>query len=233
MSEFTRCPKLSDFTLVSVAVQVGLSSTVGKNHDKVGSPWRNFLDPRIYSHHHPLYEKSMPLGRMIHCNNWVKYGIWSDKIYTIGDTFGIENKMIFGKNKYHTFLYKNYGLPLKWVTLEHVADWFFSEIPMSKVKWPRCFSCCEISNNRWHEYRILTYLIWVCWCMRHTFVCPGAILKGSICLLRHITTEKSVLTQTRKITILWQAGWTLEKTICMNINYNELTTIFRNILTQR
>ena len=32
--------------------------------------------------------------------------------------------------------------------------------------------------------------------------------------------------------ILWHAGWSLEKTICMNMNYNYLTTIFRSILTQ-
>ena len=33
--------------------------------------------------------------------------------------------------------------------------------------------------------------------------------------------------------ILWHAGWwTLEKTICMNMNYNYLTTLFRSILTQ-
>ena len=32
--------------------------------------------------------------------------------------------------------------------------------------------------------------------------------------------------------ILWHAGWTLEKTICMNMNYNYLTAIFRSILTQ-
>ena len=31
-------------------------------------------------------------------------------------------------------------------------------------------------------------------------------------------------------TILWQAGWILEKTICMNINYNYLTTILRSII---
>ena len=33
-------------------------------------------------------------------------------------------------------------------------------------------------------------------------------------------------------TILWHAGWTLEKNSCMNINYNYLTAIFRSILTQ-
>ena len=33
-------------------------------------------------------------------------------------------------------------------------------------------------------------------------------------------------------TILCHAGLTLEKTICMNINYNYLTAIFRSILTQ-
>ena len=32
--------------------------------------------------------------------------------------------------------------------------------------------------------------------------------------------------------ILWHAGWTLEKNICMSINCNNLTTIFRCILTQ-
>ena len=32
--------------------------------------------------------------------------------------------------------------------------------------------------------------------------------------------------------VLWHAGWTLEITICMNMNYNYLTTIFRSILTQ-
>ena len=32
--------------------------------------------------------------------------------------------------------------------------------------------------------------------------------------------------------ILWHNGWTLEKTICMNMNYNYPTAIFRSILTQ-
>ena len=32
--------------------------------------------------------------------------------------------------------------------------------------------------------------------------------------------------------ILWYAGWTLEKTICMFMNYKYLTAIFRSILTQ-
>ena len=32
--------------------------------------------------------------------------------------------------------------------------------------------------------------------------------------------------------MLWHAGWTLEKTICMNMTYNYSTTIFRSILTQ-
>ena len=34
------------------------------------------------------------------------------------------------------------------------------------------------------------------------------------------------------LTMLWHAGWTLEKTICMNMTYNYSTTIFRSILTQ-
>ena len=34
------------------------------------------------------------------------------------------------------------------------------------------------------------------------------------------------------LTMLWHAGWTLEKTICMNMTYNYLTTIFRSILIQ-
>ena len=34
------------------------------------------------------------------------------------------------------------------------------------------------------------------------------------------------------LAILWHAGWTLEKTICMNMNYNYLTTIFWSSLTQ-
>ena len=34
------------------------------------------------------------------------------------------------------------------------------------------------------------------------------------------------------LTMLWHAGWTLEKTICMNMTYNNSTTIFRSILTQ-
>ena len=33
------------------------------------------------------------------------------------------------------------------------------------------------------------------------------------------------------LTMLWHAGWTLEKTICMNMTYNYSTTIFRSILT--
>ena len=34
------------------------------------------------------------------------------------------------------------------------------------------------------------------------------------------------------LSMLWHAGWTLEKTICMNMTYNYSTTIFRSILTQ-
>ena len=34
------------------------------------------------------------------------------------------------------------------------------------------------------------------------------------------------------LTMLWHAGWTLEKTICMNMTYNYSNTIFRSILTQ-
>ena len=34
------------------------------------------------------------------------------------------------------------------------------------------------------------------------------------------------------LTMLWHAGWTLEKTICMNMTYNYSTTIYRSILTQ-
>ena len=33
-------------------------------------------------------------------------------------------------------------------------------------------------------------------------------------------------------TILWHAGWTLEKNMCMNINYNDLNTIFRSIFAK-
>ena len=35
-----------------------------------------------------------------------------------------------------------------------------------------------------------------------------------------------------RLTMLRNAGWTLEKTICMNMTYNYSTTIFRSILTQ-
>ena len=35
-----------------------------------------------------------------------------------------------------------------------------------------------------------------------------------------------------RLTMLWHAGWTLEKTFCMNMTYNYSTTIFRSILTQ-
>ena len=34
------------------------------------------------------------------------------------------------------------------------------------------------------------------------------------------------------LTMLWHAGWTLEKTICMNMTYNYSTTIFRSIFVQ-
>ena len=34
------------------------------------------------------------------------------------------------------------------------------------------------------------------------------------------------------LTMLCHAGWTLEKTICMNMTYNYSSTIFRSILTQ-
>ena len=34
------------------------------------------------------------------------------------------------------------------------------------------------------------------------------------------------------LTMLWHAGWTLEKTICMNMTYNYSTTIFRSIFAQ-
>ena len=34
------------------------------------------------------------------------------------------------------------------------------------------------------------------------------------------------------LTMLWHAGWTLEKTNCMNMNYNYPTTIFRSIFAQ-
>ena len=34
------------------------------------------------------------------------------------------------------------------------------------------------------------------------------------------------------LTMLWNAGWTLEKTICMNMTYNYSTTIFRSIFAQ-
>ena len=34
------------------------------------------------------------------------------------------------------------------------------------------------------------------------------------------------------LTMLWHAGWTLEKTICMNMTYNHSTTIFRSIFAQ-
>ena len=34
------------------------------------------------------------------------------------------------------------------------------------------------------------------------------------------------------LTMLWHAGWTLEKTIYMNIPYNYSTTILRSIFAQ-
>ena len=75
--------------------------------------------------------------------------------------------------------------------------------------WPHC-----CMSNLYISHRSLYAPTYNFWAIGSMSVClellPGLIL----------------------LTMLWHAGWTLEKTICMNMTYNYSTTIFRSILTQ-
>ena len=76
--------------------------------------------------------------------------------------------------------------------------------------WPHC-----CMNNLYISHRTLYAPTYSFWTIGSMLISLLELLPGLI-----------------PLTMLWHAGWTLAKTICMNMTYNYSTTIFRSILTQ-